>query len=241
MVRATDTGLLKWRSLKRYIVDAYDEERSETMLKMAGQSLYNEAARYSWQKVSALMDEGSAFIKNHLADLVANNNMPPTFGDDFDAIKSSFETLQTNFLGGVTTTSTNTQNKIKANNAVYAKLSKMLNDGQLIFASDDVAKQKFIFGNIKSVVSGINAAGVRGYVTAANTGLPIADVTVATANNVYTAVTDVEGRFDIKGMAANDYVLTIAAEGYSSQTTTVSVKTGTTSSVTIVLDVLPTN
>lgn len=115
LARAADNAMLKWQSLKRYIVDAYDAERNETMLKMAGQSIYMEAARYSWQKVSSLLDEGSAFIKNHLADLVANDNMPPNFGDDFDVAKSNFETLQITFLGGVSTSSTNTQNKIKAN------------------------------------------------------------------------------------------------------------------------------
>lgn len=122
---------------------------------------------------------------------------------------------------------------------MYAKLIKMLNDGQIIFANDEATKQKFVFNNLKSIVSGINAAGVRGYITAADTSLPIANATVSTANNIYTAVTDVEGRFDIKGMAADEYTLTVTAVGYSSQTILATVKTGIMSTVNVVLDLVP--
>lgn len=236
LTRAADAGLLKWQSLKRYIIEAYDEKRSVTMLKIAGQSRYTDASRYNWQSINAVLTEGSKFITSNTTELVANDNMPLGFGADFDAAKDAFETLQAKFFGGVTDTNTGSQNKIIANNSVFAKLSKMLNDGQIIFTSDFTNKQKFIFNNLKGIISGINQAGLRGYVTDVATGLPVADATVATANNIYTAITDVEGRFNIKGMAANDYVLTIGAVGYSSQTITITVKTGTTSSVNVILD-----
>ncbi len=232
--RAADACLTKWQNLKRYILEAYDAERSVTMLKAAGQLLYNTAMHYNWHSVKSLVINASNFIKDHYADLVSNENMPPNFGDSFDTTKNIFIDLQNKFLGSVNDSTANTQNKIKANNAIYTKLIKMLQDGQLIFADDESTKQQFVFSNLKSIVSGVNHAGLRGYVTDAGTGFPVAAATISPATSAFVTVTDNEGRYNLK-LAAGDYMVTISAQNYTNQTVAATVKTGTVSSLDVSL------
>jgi hypothetical protein len=234
LTRATDSCLIKWQNLKRYILEAYDDERSVVMLKAAGQPLYTDASNYKWQSVKTLVNGASTFIKDHQADLVANDNMPPNFGESFDTTKDIFIDLQTKFFGSITDATANTQNKIKANNAVFAKLIKMLQDGQQIFVDDEITKQQFVFGNLKAIVSGINQAGLRGFVTDAVTGLPVVTATVAPATSAYVTITDADGHYDLK-LAADDYMVTVSAAGYTNQTIAVTVKTGTVSSLNVAL------
>jgi hypothetical protein len=233
--RAASVGLIKWQNLKRYILEAYEADRSDNMLKIAGQPLYTSASGNHWQSVKGLMNEGSLFIKNHQAELVANENMPPNFGVDFDAAKDSYDALQIKFFGGVTDGSANTQQRISANNALYAKLTKMFSDAQIIFADDEPTRQQFVFSNVKAIISGISQAGIRGFVTNAVTGMPIEGAIIATANNIYNGITDADGRVDFKGMVANDYSFTISADGYTAQMVAVTIKIGTVSALNVSL------
>jgi hypothetical protein len=226
----------KWKALKRYIVKGFSAERSPAMLKVAGQSFYFDAGNLNWNSVVSLVNHGSDFIKEHQTELVANENMPPSFGDDFDAVKTLYLDLQTKFFGTVSNTTQATQTKIKANNIMYEKLKHLLQDGQQIFSKDDGIKQQFVFSSLKSIVSGVNQAGIRGFVTDAVTGVSINAAALATANNVYTSVTDIDGRIDMKNMAAGDYKLTVSAINYLSQTLDITVKIGTVSTQNILLE-----
>ena len=47
---------------------------------------YEKSLHYNWEKLFSIMQEGSRFINDYSAELLANNNMPPTFQAEFDQL-----------------------------------------------------------------------------------------------------------------------------------------------------------
>lgn len=223
LTHAVDSCLIKWQNLKRYVLNAYNAKHITTMLNAAGQLFYKDASNYDWQSVGLLIDGASAFIKNHKADLVANENMPPNFGNSFDETMVIFINLQAKFFGTITLVPQYMQNKLKATNTIYEKLTRMFLDAQQIFINNESVSQLFDFDNLKAVISGMNKSGIRGFITDAETGFPIVAATISPANHAFVTISEHGGHYYLK-LLAGSYLITVSANGYASKTKTVIVK-----------------
>ena len=236
MLQATKVCLSHFQTLKRYIADAYSTEVQKPHIEAAGQKYYEKASNNNWDSIRGLLTSGVNYVKQHQAALSNNDNMPNTFLTAFEDAKKTFVQLHDAFLTSEETAQVQTQDKLIANNEVYTKLRGMFLDGQEIFAADEAVKRKFVFAEGLYLVSGAGTAGVKGYVTDAETQQIIMDALVTIVFKNRSTQTDNEGRYEMLQVASGFYTLKFEKTGY--QTLLIEnheIKTGTTSKVDVAL------
>ena len=185
------------------------------MKKSAGQGLYNKANGEHWLSLLGLMSAAIPFVNAHKADLCADNNMPDNFDTLMQAQKTEFEAIYKAWNAADTAASTQTDEKIAANNAIYAKMMAMLADAKLAFPKNDPMLVKFVGTNIFAQIRGTKAAGIMGKVTVdTTTGTAIANAKISIVSLSKSCMTNAEGRFDLSPIAAGIYTIQIEAEGY---------------------------
>ena len=150
-----DECLVAWQRLKRHIADVQGwENLQKPKLEAAGQGYYNKAANGNWEDLQELMDDGESFITDNLADLTANQNMPPAFQGQFTTLKDEFDTIYSTFTDAEQDSEEGTKEKIDANNGIYDKLMGMFKDGQEIYRKDRPKQERFIFDLVLDIVRG---------------------------------------------------------------------------------------
>ncbi len=228
--------LNKFQDLKSYIFDAYDAELRKMQYEAAGQDYYDKASDKNWDSTKGLLMSASTYISNRSAVLSANNNMPPTFPPEFDALKLLFETKHQFFLQAEEQERVQTAEKINANNAVYATTTGICKDGQKIFRKNKEVKQQFVIEDVMFLISGTGTAGVKGTVTDSVSGLPIEGVTVLVEQHDKTDVTDVAGKYSIKQVAAGSYTVSFSKAAYVSVSVAHEVNTGTMGTLNVQME-----
>jgi hypothetical protein len=230
MSESAEKCLNAWQKLKRYIIEAYPEALHKPQLEAAGSEIYVKASQNNWDSVRALTVSASNFINNNSSALSANQNMPASFQTQFDTLKSDFEMQHQLFLDSQETATQQTHEKITANNEVYAQLIKMCLDGQEIFRKDESLKRQFIISDLLYLASGAGTAGVKGYITDTQTGLPLDAVIVSIYGSTKTTTTDTDGKYELLQMAKGFYTLKFEKTGYITQEiTNFEIKIGTVS------------
>ncbi len=155
LVEKSDECLVAWQRLKRHIADVQGWEKlQKPKLEAAGQLYYETAANENWEDLQELMDDGESFITDNLADLTANQNMPPAFHGQFSTLKTEFDTLYNTFTDVTQDAEEETSEKINANNALNGKLMGMFKDGQEIYRKDRAKQERFIFDMVLEIVRG---------------------------------------------------------------------------------------
>lgn len=217
-----------WQRLKLYIEEAYPENEQPIQLNAAGAAHYEGAGKENWDSVKRLMIDGDAFITANTATLSADNNMPAGFPLAFATAKNDFETLYNSFVNASLNTEVQTQDKINANNAVYADLTSMLKDGQRIYKNDEAVRKLFTFDQLLNDIAGPGAGGLKGTVTDAVTTQPIEGVSVKIASEDIEVFTDADGKYHISQLAAGTYSVEFSKAGYQTKTISVTIETGVT-------------
>lgn len=207
-----------WQSLKRYIIAAYSPIDQKARLEEAGANYYEKAAHKDWDAARSLLLAAKTFLTAHSAALQANQNMPLTFDDTFNAAQATFATLLTTFQQSEEQIKVDTDNKVIANNNIFAKLSEICLDGQQIFKSNQPLKDQFTFSTVLTIVSGVGTTGFKGYVMDQATTLPIAGATITAPGFTHNYLTDGNGYYEVLQIPAGIYNIVFAASGYNSVT-----------------------
>ncbi len=152
--KATECGS-KWQDLKRYIADVDDwADLQKPKLEAAGSTLYDQATHGNWEVMNGLMETANNFITNNTAELSADGNMPAAFPAQFDTLKQDYEALYDNFTDKTQDQEEETDEKIIENNRLFRKLMDMFLDGQAIYRSNPVLKERFTFDQVLKIVRG---------------------------------------------------------------------------------------
>ncbi|HLG35237.1 MAG TPA: hypothetical protein VI757_10180 [Bacteroidia bacterium] len=167
MEEAASDALIIWRELESLIRDSFPVLEYKTKREAAGYTHYALAAGNDWESVSSLMQSGSTFIADHTADLTTGG-MPLTFEADFNAAKSSFDTLYGNFKGAEQTSSEKRDEKITANNNFHKKIANLCEDGQKYYRNVPATRERFTFSKVLELVSGPGISTITVTVPAGN-------------------------------------------------------------------------
>ena len=155
----------KLNALRLYIRDAYsDTGIREVRMQEAGFADYDKASRANWEKLVAFMDNASAFITLHEAELLATDNMPPNFKADFDALKVTVNPEIVAMLNMRENNKQGTSGKITANNALFISISGVCEDGAYIFRNDAAKASQFYWNAVTEIITPPGAAGLRGLI-----------------------------------------------------------------------------
>ena len=201
--------MLKWKSLRSYIKNSYPPALQKPKIEAAGYDHFPKAANKNWDETIAMMTAGQHFIDNNTADLTVGG-MPVTFAADYALATSAFGDLYVQFTDFEQDEQEGTDVKIEANNAIYAKLLRMFEDAQIIYEHDASKRERFIFAQIKKMITNPGNGGsipsdtviIEGVVTDLNTGMAISNASVNTTpdggTETFSAVTDADGFFELK-------------------------------------------
>ena len=209
----TSVVLDNWQLLKVYVTRAFPEDMVKTKLDAAGASLYRKALVYNWSAVRSLIDTANSFIAANLDVLTANQNMPPTFQEKFQADGATCSDLSVAYAQINMAKQMATSAKLIANNNIYADVMTMLRDGQQIFKDDAATKRQFTFSYLVSQYRGEGSASLKGYILN-SLSLPVEGAVVLSADEKYGAVTNKKGYYRITRIAAGTYMFNINCDGY---------------------------
>lgn len=217
--------LSKWRALKRYIYDTYSSP--EMYYNAAGWNYYAAAAGFTFECLKQLMIEGSKFIHEHSAELMAGNNMPAGFEDEFNDAKAAMEQMLEAFYAAEQEAMVGTSKKIDANNDIYTRIISGCLDGQHIFENDEELKKQFSFEYVCSLISPDGASAVKFKVLNNVTGLPMAGVEILKVGSDKMVVTNENGEAEMTQLANETTTFIITADGFNEKQITLEL-TGTT-------------
>ena len=227
-----------WQLLKGYIEDAEDFSgpMEKVALDAAGAGKYADASGFDWESVTGLMASGLLFITNNTASLTANGNMPPAFAATFSTTADDFQLALSDFQDQEELKREDTQNKLKANNALYDKVIQLCKDGQRIFRDDEALRLQFVWDQVMYMVHGAGIAGLRGTVQDSATNLPLPNGLVQVDETGDTGISDADGIYRITGLPAGIYTVKCTAPGYVPSTVSFTVNQGTVSELNFVLN-----
>ena len=207
------TCLSNQRKLRSYINEVFTDNAATPMLAAAGFNAYPAAMHEGWEEMNTMITAGDAFIDDKSTVLEAGiTNMPVAFKATYTADKTAFETVYNNYIISHQAKSGGTNNKLAANNAIYAILTALMEDGRLIFENDSNKKALFTFTTVLSGVTGNGTTGM--HITAIDSisKLKIEHIsaTVQPGDEAGEAEKDI---LELK-MSENTYTVVISAPGY---------------------------
>ena len=233
----------KLNALRLYIRDAYsDAAIREVRTQEAGFDDYEKASKANWEKLVAFMDNASAFIALHEAELLAADNMPPTFKADFDALKITVNPEIVAMLNLRENNKQSTSAKITANNALFVGITGVCEDGAYIFRNDAAKASQFVWTTVTEIITPPGAAGLRGEIKDDVTSVFIsgAVVTLKGADSpVVEATSDADGKYLFDRLPVDEYIGKVKKEGYDEYQFDVTIKTGVTSTLDFLLKAQP--
>lgn len=210
---ANNDCLLVFRQLQRYISYAFPAAQYQAQSDAAGGVYYNEAQNENWDSTAAMLVSMTNFIAVNSAALLANTNMPTTFPAKVTAFAATFNGTHARFLAAENDAFVATETKVLANNQCYQDLIEMFKDARYLGFSPATMKQ-FTFSSLLSLISSGGASVLRGTVTDAITGLPVAGAVIDLTNLGVSVVSDVNGNYEFAGVPAGTYNVNCTASGY---------------------------
>jgi hypothetical protein len=222
--------------LKAYIDDAFDANKWDIMYNAAGQGYLQKAKFDSWGSVTALLSSAIPFIEENLAALTAKDNMPADFLKKFQDIELSFKAAYSIWLAADKAATEQTDEKVNANNNVYANIVAMLTDGQRLFQDDPANAKSFSFTVILDKTHGVRNAGLAGKAINATNQKGIKDVSLAVQGLDKATMTDKDGKYELTPLSAGKYTIIVTAKGFISQTfKDQPIKTGVMSRLNVIM------
>jgi len=210
---ANSDCLLVFRQLQRYISYAFPASQHQAQYDAAGYQYYAEAQNENWDSTVAMMVSMSNFITANSVALLANSNMPAGFSASVTGFQTVFNDTHTDFLTAENEAFVATETKVNANNACYQDLIEMFKDAKYLGFSTATMKQ-FTFSALLSLISSGGASILRGTVTDAITGLPVAGAVIELTNLGVSVVSDMNGDYEFTSVPAGTYNVNCTASGY---------------------------
>ena len=200
--------------LKGYIEESYRDEKQGIMMEAAGQPYYKKAVAYQWTNTTALLSAASSFMTANMTDLTTDGGMTTAFHTRFVKAKTDFSSALTAWKNSDKDSYSMTDDKVIANNGIYAKLLALMSDVQKVFKKDEAMAKQFTFKFLLSQARGTKAAGVKGKVMDGMTKKTVSEVPVSIPALNKTLQTDDEGRFEFSPLAAGFYTIVLERVGY---------------------------
>ena len=223
----------KLQALRLYIKEAYpDANEQRIKLQEAGFNDYNGAVNKNWDKLIAIMIHGRAFVHTYEAALTAGDNMPATFTADFDTEESGLAPLILQFKNTQENSTIGTEEKVKANNAIYKTAMGICEDGVYIFKNEEAKRNQYIWEKVMDLVTPPGAAGLRLDVKEDGTNLPLTGVNIEIQKAGGVALklaTDAEGKGYFESLEVGIYSGKVQLAGYADLEVEFEIKTGVTS------------
>ncbi len=223
----------KLQALKLYMKDGYkDKDTLRIRMQQAGYNDYEQAANKNWEKLIAIMIHAKQFIHDNSADLLANDNMPATFENDFGTEESGLAPQILQFKSSQENSTVGTEDKISANNAIYDTAMGICEDGVYIFKKEEAKRNKFVWERIMDLITPPGAAGLRLDVKEDVTNLPLQGVAViiqAKEGIALNATTDENGKAYFASLVVGLYKGKVELAGYHPLEVEFEIKTGVTS------------
>lgn len=210
---ANNHCLLVFRQLQRYISYAFPASQYQAQSDAAGGIYYNEAQNENWDSTAAMLVSMTNFIAANSAALLANANMPATFQAKVVGFQGVFNDTHAHFIAAENDAFVATETKVLANNQCYEELITMFRDAKYLGFSTATMKQ-FTFSALLSLISSGGASILRGTVTDAITGLPIAGAVIDLTNLGVSVVSDVNGDYEFTSVPGGTYNVNCTASGY---------------------------
>ena len=202
------------RKLKSYIHEVFPGDAATPMLAAAGFNAYPAAFHEGWEEMNTMITAADFFIaQNTVALKAGTTNMPDAFISAYSTDKTAFETVYNNYIISSQATAGGTVDKVTANNAVYANLIAMMEDGRLIFEADKTRKELFTFSIVVNNITGNGTTGM--HITAVDSiskkHIPGFTASVQPGDESGQATSDI---LEFK-MSAGTYTVVIMAPGFS--------------------------
>ena len=216
--------------LKKYIERAYkDEAVQKIMLKKAGFEYYSKVQTLDDKAILPFMSSASEFVAQNVAILTTAGKMPVAFPSEFKAIDVLFDDVLDRYNVTKQALTPQTDEKNDASNDVYDRTLVLLADGAFIYMKTPDLAKAYTFSAVLAQVKPTKNAGISGKVLYPLSKKGIAGITVTEPISGKTAITDKEGRYDIKSLSEDTYSLVFSGDGYVTQTVNdIPVKTGVT-------------
>lgn len=216
-----------FQRLKRYISIAFPASQHQSQWDAAGLGYYAAATAYDWDATQQMLVSMANYVALNSVALLANSNMPSTFGTDLGVDALAWNAKHTDFLAARQDAYVATEAKVNANNAIYADLIAMFSDAAVLGFSPALEKQ-FVFSSLLTLISGTGVATLQGVITDDATGMPITGASVTLTNLGVTVVTTTTGEYNFPSIAGGNYDVQIDATGYAQILDTVTVTSGVT-------------
>ena len=117
-------------------------------LEAAGQLSYMPAKRKKWSMTMNLIAMGNVFMEEHMAELMAADNMPAGFATEFAEVGAKFNELFDEFMDATQDSEKETEARIRRYNDLYRMLAGMLADGAYVFRKDAALRNRFVFRTV---------------------------------------------------------------------------------------------
>jgi hypothetical protein len=234
VAKKADVVIGNFLQTKGYINGVFEKEFRKANYESAGQKSYRRATEDDWESVSAI---GTSLVgvNGYLPTNVVlledgGNNMPAGFPATVLANVDAFE-LDYAAFKLASETGVATQAKIKANNACYTTGREMMDDAEIIYRKDFEKAKRYIWDNLLAMINP-SVAGMKGTVLNGNTNVGEPAVTVSMkqeGKEAIETVTDVKGIYEISGIEAGTYTVTITKAGFQTIVEIIVIKVGTVS------------
>ncbi len=235
LVQLGETCCEMFQYSKSYIRTAFNTEEERTAnYDACGQKNYTSASHQGWVALDALNRANLAYITANQQTLsMDGENMPDTFITEVTSANNEWYAVYLLFNQARSSARTATENKITANNAIYRTIiDSICADGQLYFKNNEELKRQFSFEAVSEQVAPSGASTAVITVENEETGKPmLAEIMEENTERVIT--TENDGRGEMGNLSAGETKFKITADGFSDQTVTMSLKTGTTSRITV--------
>ncbi len=222
MVKTVDLCNRNWRKLRRHIANAFNNDIVKGKIEAAGEPHYKKSMNRNWAETELMLTSATTFMTDNATELTAGG-MPAQFVTDFGNAKTTFLGHYAAFTDAGQDEVEGTDQKLNANNAIYATLTAMFDDGQVIYEDNPAKRERFIFTRVWELISSSGGSGstplpsdvieIGFLVFDSMTELPIGAATIQVLGNATTepviAVTGQDGTATLKltGLQPNQTVL----------------------------------
>ena len=234
-----DDGVRLFGFLLSYIQKTYAADIVESMYDAAGKKYLAAAKKVDWPSVSQLFSSALPFMDEHWAELTEKVKVTPAFLDDFKAKSAAFQAAYTAYKATEQSVKDKGDEKIMANNAVYADLMLMLTDAKRVYSDDPERIKDYTFTVLLSQVQNPKNAGLAGKIIQKGTKTAIKTAKIMMLVIEKATTVDDKGRFEITPLSVGKYDIVVEAEGYVTQTfKDVKIRMGVTTRLNVVMELV---
>jgi hypothetical protein len=138
-----------WHGLRLHIRDVKGWRLTQKpMLEAAGHGHYGPAQRGKKADMLGLAQRTVAFLDKHEAELTADGNMRPEYGERVRAAAAAVEAQLLETVGARQTNSVLADQLLEAENALVERVMRVFDDGKFVFAGQPAVAKRFTWSRV---------------------------------------------------------------------------------------------